>query len=101
MGLCDWSIATVNRCPSFTDAGVCPMGPQKGPPGIGIPLPLHGGGGRPRPGELHMLKFIITGVSDPGCRFHMGSSAWVGWVVRGEIAAYVNRRTELGPPWRQ
>jgi hypothetical protein len=31
MGLCDWSIATVNRCPSFTDAGVCPMGPQKGP----------------------------------------------------------------------
>ena len=74
MGLCDWSIATVNRCPSFTDAGVCPMGPQKGPPGGGIPLPLYGGGGRPRPGELHMRKFIITGVSDPRCRFHMGSA---------------------------
>jgi hypothetical protein len=37
MGLRDWSIATVNRCPSFTDAGVCPMGPQKAHPGGGIP----------------------------------------------------------------
>ena len=74
MGLCDWSIATVNRRPSFADAGVCPMGPQKAHPGGGIPLRPCGCGGRPRPGELHVLKFILTGVSDPGCRSRTGSS---------------------------